>query len=154
MIAVLVVLGLAALGGGTEMLLFPHGGTYLPPERLEKIPLLDSYVVPGLVLGAVFGIGSLVTAAGMFRRWSWRVLGAVERATGRHWSWAATVIIGIGFAAWLTVELILLGGPWASGLDSDRTTAYATYGAFGSMALALLLLPHLRSVRCYLALDC
>jgi hypothetical protein len=150
---VLLFLGVTALGGGIENLANAHGGTYLPAERFDEIPLVDSYVVPGLVLGSVFGVGSLVTAVGMIRRLSWRWLGAVERATGHHWSWAATIVVGIVFVCWLTVELILLGGPESFDTAGDRITAYVIYAVFGSIALALVLLPRAGSVRDHLALD-
>jgi len=150
-IAVLLFLGVTALGGGIEKLANAHGGTYLPAEWLDEIPLVDSYVVPGLALGIVFGIGSLLTAVGMLRRLSCQWLGAVERVTGRHWSWAATV--GVGFVCWLTVELILLGGPESFDTAGDRITAYVMYAVFGSIALALSLLPRAGSVRDHLALD-
>lgn len=63
LVTVLCILGLTGLGGGVEMLVSPRGGTYLPPERLDDIPLVDTYIVPGLVLAIVFGVmGTPATA--------------------------------------------------------------------------------------------
>jgi hypothetical protein len=76
-----------------------------------------------------------------------RMLALVERATGRHWSWALAVTIGIAFAGWLTTELVLLGGPGAAETAADRVTAYLTYAVLGTAALALLLVPHTRGAR-------
>jgi hypothetical protein len=151
-VGVLLALGVSALGGGIEMLVFRDGGRYLPSEWLDEIPLVDSYVAPGLVLGTVFGAGSLGTAVGMLQQRRRRAWHAVERATGRHWSWASTVALGVGFTGWLSVEIALLGGPRA--LDAEeRAAGYATYAVFGSVAAALLTLPHTRAVRRHLALD-
>ena len=36
LVAIQAFLGLAILGGGIEMLVWRHGGTYLPPERLPR----------------------------------------------------------------------------------------------------------------------
>jgi hypothetical protein len=80
----------------------------------------------------------LVTGIGMLRRSHWGWLAKVESATGRHWSWAATILIGVGHVAWITLELVFLPGvSWFHPL----------YGAIG---LALLLLPLLPSVGDYL----
>lgn len=150
LVTVLCILGLTGLGGGVEMLVSPRGGTYLPPERLDDIPLVDTYIVPGLVLAIVFGVGSLVAAVGMVRRRPFGMLTLVERRTGRHWSWALATFLGGAFALWLTVEVILLGGPAAADPGPERTTAFVTYVVFGSIAVALLVLPRLASVRRYL----
>lgn len=68
LLALLIFLGLTALGGGVELLLFPEGNEFVSPEWLEEIPWVDSYVVPGLILSTVFGLGSLVVAYGVARR--------------------------------------------------------------------------------------
>jgi hypothetical protein len=58
----LVFLGVTALGGGVEMVVFRAGNSHLPCAWLDSIPLVDSWPVPGLVLGLGFGVGLLVTA--------------------------------------------------------------------------------------------
>ena len=58
-LVLLVFLGLTALGGGIEMILFPSGNQYVPGEWLEGIPWIESWLVPGLVLSIGFGLGSL-----------------------------------------------------------------------------------------------
>lgn len=145
-VAVLGFLGVAALGGGIEMVVARHGSTYLPADRLARIPVLDTYLVPGLVLATVFGLGALVTAVGMVRRVDWPATRTLEQTTGRHWSWTATVALGLAFTAWMALELVLLGGPWSTAA-ADRATAWATELAFWATALALLVLPQLPSVR-------
>lgn len=150
LVGVLGFLGACALGGGGEMLAYPRGGPYLPPERLERIPRLRTYVLPGLVLGSVFGLGSLATAVGMSRRVRVPALDWVERWTGRHWSWAAALDLGWSFAAWLGLEVALLGGPPAVDDPVERRTAWATYGVFGSVAAALVGLPWVPGVRRWL----
>ncbi len=44
------------------MIVFSSGNGYLPHRWLDRIPVIDSWLVPGFVLGVGFGVGSLVTA--------------------------------------------------------------------------------------------
>lgn len=134
-IGVLIFLGLTAVAGGVALTFGTGEGTAPPSEMLEQVPLIDSWVIPGLVLGIGFGLGSLVAAYGMLRRPRWSWLGFVERATGHHWSWVATVLIGAGHLVWIALELIYL---------PDTSWLQAVYGGTG---LALVLLPMLPSVR-------
>lgn len=72
------------------------------------MPVIASWTVPGLVLGAGFGLGSLVAAYGMLRRPYWPRLGFVARLTGHHWSWIVTLLLGLGQLVWITLELVYL----------------------------------------------
>jgi hypothetical protein len=108
-VALLVFLGVTAAAGGFVMTTGLGGEQVRPPrEWLDGIPLLTSWVVPGLVLGLGFGLGSLVTAWGMARRLAWPWLGWVERRTGEHWSWLAAVALGVGQVVWIALELVYL----------------------------------------------
>lgn len=130
-VALLVFLGVTAAAGGFVMTTGLGGEQVRPPrEWLDGIPLVSSWVVPGLVLGLGFGAGSLVTAWGMARRLRWPWLGRVERRTGEHWSWLAAVVLGVGQVVWIAVELVYLPAvSWFQPL----------YGAVG-LALVLLAL--------------
>jgi hypothetical protein len=138
-IGVLVFLGVSAVAGGIAMVL--GVGAAPPQDWLAGIPVIDTWVVPGLVLGIGFGAGSLVAAYGMLRRPRWAWLGFAERLTGHHWSWAATIAIGAGHVAWIALELVYL--PELSALE-------AVYGATG---IALVGLPLHPAVRRYAAVD-
>ena len=134
-VGVLLFLGVTAVGGGIALIL----GIGAPPENwLTGMPVIASWTVPGLVLGAGFGLGSLVAAYGMLRRPYWSRLGFVARLTGHHWSWIVTLLLGLGQLVWITLELVYLPEP------SPLQFVYATVG------LALVLLPLRGSVRTYL----
>jgi hypothetical protein len=133
--AVLTFLGVTATGGGIALL-----SGYAPPDRwLDDIPLITTWVVPGLVLGFIFGAGSLITAYGVIRRPTWAWLSVVERRTSRHWSWVAGLLLGFGQLAWIALELAYL---------PDRSALQAVYGSTG---LLLVVLPALPAVRQHLA---
>lgn len=148
-IGILTFLGITALGGGIEMLLFYEGNEFLPAELIERTPF-DTFIVPGLVLGIVFGLGSLFVAWGMWRRPDIGFLKWVEWLTDRHWAWAGAVLIGFGFTMWMVTEISMLGPPWDSESSGDAMLAWILYGIYGTTALALLVLPQLRPVRRYM----
>lgn len=135
-VGLLVFLGVTAAAGGFAMTTGLGGDQVRPPrEWLDGIPLVSSWVVPGLVLGLGFGAGSLVAAWGMVRRPRWSGLDGVERRTGEHWSWLAAVVLGAGQVVWIGLELVYL--PAVSWF-------HPLYGAVG---LALVALPLGRSAR-------
>jgi hypothetical protein len=137
-IGVLVFLGVSAVAGGVAMVF--GIGAAPPREWLGRIPLINTWVIPGLVLGIGFGLGSLLAAYGMLRRPRWARLRPVERLTRRHWSWIVTILLGLGHIAWIVIELIYIP---LSGLQA----------VYGSVGVALLLLPVHPAVRAYLAID-
>lgn len=152
-IGILWFLGLTALAGGLEMLIFPNGNQYLPAEFLDRIPLIDSFILPGLVLAVVFGLGSIFVAWGIQHLSVVHPLLGVEMRTGRHWSWAGLLFLGVAFTTWMAVEIALLGPPWESETSSEAVAAWALYGIYLTVAAALLVLPHVRAVREYLDLQ-
>jgi hypothetical protein len=80
-----------------------------------------------------------VTAYGLLRRPRWTWLDWVTRATGHHWSWAATILLGFGLIAWIVLEIAYI---------SDRSWLEGAYAAVGA---ALLLLAAIEPTRRYLA---
>ncbi len=140
-IGLLWVLGVSAGAGGVELTFGIWGVESFPPDWLDRSPFVDSWLIPGLVLGVGFGLGSLVMADGLLRRPRVRWLGFVERWTGRHWAWLGTVLIGAGHIVWIALEVAYI--PGFSWLE-------AVYGGIG---VALLLLPWTPSVRRYLLIT-
>ena len=135
-VCLLGFLGATALGGGVEMVVFASGNDFLPPRWLDDIPVIDSWLVPGLVLGAGFGVGALVTAYGLIRRPHWRWARSAERSIGRHWSWPAVILLGVGMLAWIGLELVLL---------PDRSWLEAVYGLTGALLVGLALSPQVQA---------
>jgi hypothetical protein len=133
----LLVLGLGAVGGGLAMIFGLGGESFLPDEYLDDLPLVDSWLVPGLILFVGFGLGSLVALYGLLRRPRWDGLGWLERATGHHWAWIATILIGLGHMVWIGIEFVSI--PFSPLMPT-----------FGLVGLALTLLPLTSSMGSYL----
>lgn len=132
----LTFLGVSALAGGTALVFGRLEEGMVPPtEWLDALPLIDSWLVPGLVLGIGFGLGSLLAAYGVWRRPQWSWASFIETSTGYHWSWLATMLIGLGQATWIALEVLYL---------PELSWLMAVYGPLG---LTLFLLPWTRSMR-------
>jgi hypothetical protein len=136
-LTLLIALGMGAVGGGWAMTFGIEGESIMSDEYLDALPLVDSWVIPGLVLLIGFGLGSLLAAYGVWRRPRWSWLAGLEQITGHHWSWLATILIGAGQVVWITLELVSI--PFS-----------VLMAVFGPLGLALALLPLTPSARLYL----
>jgi hypothetical protein len=90
----LVLLGIGALAGGIALVAKPDGSVMdLAPRLLDGSPFSD-YLIPGLILGGMFGIGALAVAG----------VGLL------HWRIAPFLgfVIGCGQMIWIAVELAII----------------------------------------------
>jgi hypothetical protein len=93
-IAVLVLLGLGALGGAAFLVADPSGASMQwTVAMLDGSPFPD-FLIPGLILGGLFGVGSLaVVAMGLAR---WRSAPFLAFA------------IGVGQMIWIVVQVAII----------------------------------------------
>jgi hypothetical protein len=94
-IAGLVVLGIGAIAGGAALVLAPDGSAMgFETSILGGSPFRD-FLIPGLILGGLFGIGSLVVA-----------VAGVRRARS-----APFLAFGVGCAQmiWIVVQVSIIG---------------------------------------------
>ena len=86
-----VFIGLGAIGGGLGLILEPSGANLgIPLEALENSPF-STYLVPGIVLLTVNGLGSLVGAAASYARYPY----------AGH----IAVALGLFLIAWITLQV-------------------------------------------------
>ncbi len=104
LIGLVLFQGITGTAGGAVL---TWSGSGMPDEWLAGIPF-DSWVWPGVILGVGLGLAPLVIAYGLLRRPRWAALAPIERATGHHWSWVASVALGVGLLAWIVVELVMI----------------------------------------------
>jgi hypothetical protein len=94
-VAGLIWLAIGALAGGASLVAAPDGSVMqFDPAILAGSPFTD-FLIPGLILGGLFGVGSLVVA----------VMGL------RHHPLAPFLAFGIGCAQmiWIVVQLAIIG---------------------------------------------
>jgi hypothetical protein len=107
-------IGLGAVGAGLAMVLDPSGANLgMPLDWLGGTPFPD-YLVPGVVLLVVNGLGSLTGAVASFTRY--RYAGEIAMALGAFLIiWIVAQVWWIGLSSWLqpsyfgfgVVELVL-----------------------------------------------
>ena len=126
-------LSVSALFGGFVFVSDPTGGILgMPVSVLEFSPFQD-FLIPGLILGIVFGLGSLLTLWGL---WSCPTSSiAVTRFTGKHWSWSAALAIGAGQIIWIITEVLMIRGV---------SVLHFIFGGLGVAIVLLTLEPHVR----------
>ena len=105
-----ILLSIGALGGGLVLMIAPRGEIMpLPLSALAGSPF-DSYLVPGLILFGVLGLGPLVAA-----RLAWL----------RHpLAPTAAFVVGAGLLIWVAVEVAIIG-------YSNEPPLQAIYGIVG-----------------------
>jgi hypothetical protein len=109
-VALEILLSIGALGGGLVLVIAPRGEIMpLPLSALAGSPF-DTYLVPGLILFGVLGLGPLVAA-----RLAWL----------RHPLAPTTAFaVGVGLLVWVAVEVAIIG-------YSNEPPLQAIYGILG-----------------------
>jgi hypothetical protein len=106
-----VVLSIGALGGGLVLILAPRGEIMpLPLSALAGSPF-DTYLVPGLILFTILGLGPLAAAALTWRRHPFAPF--------------AALVVGAALLIWVAVEVAIIG-------YSNEPPLQAIYLALGS----------------------
>jgi len=95
LLALLFSLGVRGVLGGGQFLLAPSGEIVgLSTGALAGTPFED-YLIPGLILSSVLGVGPLVVAVGVYR--------------GERWAWFGSVLVAIALVVWVVVEGAVIG---------------------------------------------
>ncbi len=90
-----ILLSVGALGGGLVLVIAPRGEIMPPPLSALAGSPFDTYLVPGLILFGVLGLGPLA-AAGL--------------AWVRHpLAPTAAFVVGAGLLIWVAVEVAIIG---------------------------------------------
>ena len=91
-----MLIGLGAVGGGLAVVLEPSGSNLGIPLELLKSTPFSTYLVPGIVLLVVNGLGSLVGAAASFTR---------HRYAGE-----TAMALGVFLVAWIMLQVYWFAG--------------------------------------------
>jgi hypothetical protein len=145
LMVLLLFLGITAIYGGYNLMVDPSGGQLqMPLGWIENTPF-QNYLIPGLILFTVLGVLPLVTIVALWLRPAWSWLRGLEQLTHEHWSWLASLTVGMALLIWITVQFLMFGArhPIQIGLE-------LTLGTLGIVIISVSLLP---SVRRYYALS-
>jgi hypothetical protein len=93
-VSLLILLGIGALGGGVSLVAKPDGSIMSMPLSLLAGSPFPDFLIPGLILGGLFGVGSIVVAVLGLR--AWKVAPFLAFA------------LGLGQMIWIVVELAII----------------------------------------------
>jgi hypothetical protein len=105
LIGLLVVTGL--FGGWSFITDTTGAGLQAKLSWLERTPVND-FLLPGLFLLGVYGIGGMILIAGLVWRLSPGPLRRLDARTGRHWSWYGAIAFGLVLVLWIAYELVVM----------------------------------------------
>jgi hypothetical protein len=92
--AIQAFIGLGALGGGFMLVRDPSGSALeLPMSLLEGSPFPD-FLIPGMFLLAVNGIGSMIGAGLSFTR--------------RRYAQEIAIVLGAILVAWIVIQVVII----------------------------------------------
>lgn len=87
-------IGLGALGGGFMLVKDPSGSELGLPISLLEGSLFPDFLIPGIFLLAVNGIGSLIGAGLSF--------------TGRRYAQEIAIFLGAILVAWILIQVVII----------------------------------------------
>jgi hypothetical protein len=128
-------LGLSAAFGGIMLVANPSGGLLGMPISLLRFSPFQDFLIPGLILGIVFGIGSFAAILALWFRPAWSLASALTHATGEHWAWSVALVIGSGQVIWIVTQMLMMRGV---------SVLHFLYGGLGVLIVFLTLEPNLR----------
>jgi hypothetical protein len=104
----LLFLALNALPVGLMMVTDSSGAALgMTTDWLAQSPF-PNYLVPGLFLFTVIGLGSVALLVALWLRPKADGLSELVRATHEHWAWALTVAFGGLLIAWIVIQALML----------------------------------------------
>lgn len=131
----LLLVGVGGFYGGIAMLGDPNGSPMgMPVSDLKWTPF-QSYFIPGLILILVWGCGSLLILASLWRRPQFAMLDGISQRMHEHWAWGLTILLGLALIIWLTVQVITL--------PAVAPIQYVMY-SLSILIMAIPLLPQMR----------
>lgn len=102
------VLGAGALLGGGALVLDPGGQLLGMPPDLMRVPVFTNFLIPGLILFFVLGVGPLGVLFSLVGKKYWKFGEALNVFKPLHWSWAFSLYTGFALIIWITVQIYVL----------------------------------------------
>jgi len=100
-----IILGLQGLLGGGAFLMAPDGHLLqMPFSHLKNTPFSD-FLIPGLLLFLFLGVYPMAVAYSLWKRLTWRWPEVLNPFKQTHWSWAASLSVGVIVMIWIIVQV-------------------------------------------------
>lgn len=136
LIALHLVLGIGALGGGAAFVIDPSGeGMGMHRSQLEH-SIFPDYLVPGIILICALGIIPLIIAWSLFRKWDWKLADRLNLFPDKHWAWTFSLYAGFELIIWIAIQVYIL---------NMFSIIHLIYMTLGLAIQAVTLLPRVQS---------
>ncbi|GIO84609.1 hypothetical protein J25TS5_15410 [Paenibacillus faecis] len=89
-------------------MLDPSGRLLGMPPDLMRAPVFPNFLIPGLILFFVLGVGPLGVLFSLAGQKSWKLGEALNVFKTLHWSWTFSLYIGFALIIWITVQMYVL----------------------------------------------
>ena len=135
----LLIQGISATPTGFMLARDPSGGLMqMPLTWLDGTPF-PNYLIPGLILCIVLGLGAFFVMACLFFRPNWVWAQRINPFKGQYWTWTASCAFGLALMIWITVQVLMIAlGTWLQ----------LVYFGVGLAILLLTLSPVVRAYLC------
>ena len=101
--------GLSATPSGLMLVLDPTGGRMqMPLDMLRGTPF-PNFLIPGLLLSIVLGLGAFFVLACLLTRPDWGWAQRLNPFREQHWAWTASAAFGLALMIWITVQVLMIG---------------------------------------------
>jgi endonuclease/exonuclease/phosphatase family metal-dependent hydrolase len=126
---------LGGLAGGAVLIASPDGHLMkMPLSNLDGSPFRD-FLIPGIILFVVLGMGPLAAALVLVRRPRSATLERVNPFPHEYWGWTLSGAIGAGLVIWIAVETLIV----------PYSFLQPFYAGVGIVIIALTLVPSVRA---------
>ncbi|CAH8712942.1 hypothetical protein M5W83_25140 [Paenibacillus thiaminolyticus] len=136
-----LLLAIGAVFGGTALVIDPSGRLLGVTLSILNTSPFTNFLIPGLILLIMLGIGPLLICYALIKRTHWKVPSKLNVFKDTHWSWAFSLYCGFALITWITLQTYFIQGV---------ALIHVVYVAWGIAIQIATLLP---SVRRHYLLD-
>lgn len=126
----------SAIFGGLVLVWDPTGNLIQMPLSLLKYSPFHDFLIPGLILLVLLGVYPSIIVYGLSTRKVLKVMDILNIYRDQHWTWSASLYVGIMLIFWINVEIIIVG--YGHFIQSF-------YSFWGLIVLILALLPRVKN---------
>lgn len=108
LLLLLLVLSLNALYGGAALLADISGSPLGMSVSLLEGTIFPSFLIPGLFLFLVFGVGSALLLVALWLRPNIVFLDRLMAWTHEYWAWGATALLGVAVILWIVIQYLMI----------------------------------------------
>ncbi|MEP7265024.1 MAG: hypothetical protein ABI772_11030 [Bacteroidota bacterium] len=136
LIALLIFLGLGAIGGGGVLIISPNGKLIGMPLSMLKDSPFNNFLVPGIILFMLLGVAPLLLTFALLKKPKSKLAERINFFNDMHWSWSFSIYIGFILISWIQIQMVFL---------SAVSWLHTFYMFLAVVILFLALLPQIRN---------